>query len=89
MTSKPRDYNTMSETDKAGIDLMKVLEEGILRTIDELDATPGIDKRWLSIGRTHIQEGFSALVRSIAQPTRIEGELEPMLREISSRVSPE
>ncbi len=27
-----------------------------------------VDKRWLSIAKTHFQEGFSALVRSIAQP---------------------
>lgn len=27
-----------------------------------------IDGRWLAIARTHFQEGFSALVRSIAQP---------------------
>lgn len=27
-----------------------------------------IDGRWLSIARTHFEEGFSALVRSVAQP---------------------
>lgn len=28
-----------------------------------------IDKRWLSIGRTDLQKGFMAVVRSIAKPT--------------------
>lgn len=28
-----------------------------------------IDGRWAAIGRTHLQEGFMALVRSVAQPT--------------------
>lgn len=27
------------------------------------------DKRWLAIGRTHLQEGFMAVIRSIAKPT--------------------
>lgn len=28
----------------------------------------GVDKRWANIARTHFEEGFSALVRSIAKP---------------------
>lgn len=27
------------------------------------------DQRWVSIGATHLQEGFMALVRSVAKPT--------------------
>ena len=27
------------------------------------------DKRWAAIGRTHLQEGFMAAIRSIAKPT--------------------
>lgn len=27
------------------------------------------DQRWVAIGRTHLQEGFMALTRSIAKPT--------------------
>ena len=27
------------------------------------------DKRWLSIGKTHLQQGFMAVIRSIAKPT--------------------
>lgn len=27
------------------------------------------DQRWVSIGATHLQEGFMALTRSIAKPT--------------------
>jgi hypothetical protein len=26
------------------------------------------DQRWVSIGKTHLQEGFMALVRSVAKP---------------------
>jgi len=33
------------------------------------DGTTKPDGRWYSIGRTHLQEGFMALVRSVAKPT--------------------
>jgi len=28
-----------------------------------------IDGRWVAIGKTHLQEGFMALTRAVAQPT--------------------
>lgn len=31
-------------------------------------ALDGIDQRWANIARTHFEEGFSALVRSVAKP---------------------
>lgn len=30
--------------------------------------TDGVDRRWLAVAKTHFEEGFSALVRSIARP---------------------
>lgn len=36
---------------------------------DDLAAGPPLDQRWVSIGATHLQEGFMALTRGIAQPT--------------------
>lgn len=30
---------------------------------------PQLDQRWISIGATHLQEGFMAVIRGIAQPT--------------------
>ena len=36
----------------------------------EADASqPALDQRWVSVGATDLQQGFMALVRSIAQPT--------------------
>lgn len=29
---------------------------------------PSLDHRWVNIGQTHLQEGFAALVRAVAQP---------------------
>ncbi len=45
----------------------KAIECGQL--CDKLDTfTTTIDKRWLAIGRTNLQQGFMAVIRSIAKP---------------------
>lgn len=48
----------------------KALEEGVLRVLDALADNPDVDKRWLAIGRTHIEEAFMAINRSIFKPER-------------------
>jgi hypothetical protein len=59
--------------DKAGqVNHNKLMEEEVLRRLDALKAIPGIDGRWLAIGRTHIEEGFMAINRSIFQPGRVQ-----------------
>jgi len=45
---------------------MKSNEVGIL--INELNENIELDKRWIDIGRTDLQKGFMALVRSVAKP---------------------
>ena len=49
------------------------IEEHVLRLLDELaeDATLAPDRRWLSIGRTAIEQGFMAVNRSISKPERV------------------
>lgn len=49
----------------------KSAEEWVLRLIDEYTADPEVDKRWLAIAKTHIEEGFMAMNRAIFKPTRI------------------
>ena len=36
--------------------------------VDKLFENPDLDKRWISIGKTDLQIGIMALVRSIARP---------------------
>lgn len=48
----------------------KHLEENILRLLDAYAQEEGVDKRWLALGRTHIEQGFMAINRSIFQPAR-------------------
>lgn len=58
---------------QVNIDLVnsnKIAEENILRILD-LMATMEVDKRWLAIGRTAIEQGFMAVNRSVFKPTRV------------------
>lgn len=70
------------ELDQIEIDLTneikaKAAEVGNLcAKLNALSASPGaiiehgaLDGRWVAIGRTHLQEGFMALTRAVAQPT--------------------
>lgn len=50
----------------------KVVEEIVLRNLDDLAEMPGVDKRWLAIGRTLIEQGFMAVNRAVFKPGRIE-----------------
>lgn len=67
-------YRTLTKDQLKMMSHNKPLEEIVLRQIDKHVREHGskeIDQRWVSVARTHIQEGFMALGRSIAQPERI------------------
>lgn len=49
----------------------KATEELILRRLDQLAGVEGVDKRWLAIGRTQIEQGFMAVNRAIFKPGRV------------------
>lgn len=54
------------------IDLMnecKALASQCGEMIAKLRSAQGLDQRWVSIGATHLQEGWMATIRGIAQPT--------------------
>jgi hypothetical protein len=54
------------------IDLMnevKRLASECGNLVANLRSVAELDQRWLSIGATELQQGFMALVRSIAKPT--------------------
>lgn len=73
---KIKGYRDLSQEE---IDLMnegKKLAEKVGEFIEKLnkadfattsDQAP--DKRWVSIGSTHLQQGFMAVIRGIAKPT--------------------
>ena len=49
----------------------KEAEEQVLRILDGLAARQEVDKRWLAIGRTAIENGFMAVNRAVFQPGRV------------------
>lgn len=63
---KPQDQHSVDLVNKN-----KLVEEQVLRILDDLTKEEGIDNRWLAIGRTHLEQAFMAINRSIFKPNRI------------------
>lgn len=67
----PKGYRQMSEDDLALVNEIKEHGEAIRDLIDRCDvhSHAGPDaKRWVSIARTHFQQGYMALCRSVTRP---------------------
>ncbi|MGY4333160.1 hypothetical protein ACVWWG_007577 [Bradyrhizobium sp. LB7.2] len=64
-------YQPQSDAKVSAVNVNKRLEEEVLRRIDALEQTPGIDRRWLAIGRTQLEQAFMAINRAVFQPSRI------------------
>lgn len=62
-------YRDLSAEEIALMNEAKVMANEVGALVDKIAATPGIDGRWVSIGKTDLQKGFMALIRGIAQPT--------------------
>jgi hypothetical protein len=64
-------YNPQSKANVALVNANKTLEEMVLRQLDKMKERDEVDGRWLSIGRTHIEQGFMAVNRSVFRPQRV------------------
>lgn len=66
-------YRAQSPEAIATVNALKEMEEHALRLLDEVaaDQQLRIDRRWYSIGRTHIEQGFMAVNRSVFKPERV------------------
>lgn len=64
-------YAHQSPANRDLVNATKAMEERVLRFLDDLATCPGVDGRWFAIGRTHIEQGFMAIVRGAANPKRI------------------
>lgn len=72
MENQHREIKGYRELTQAEIDSMneiKVLGAQIGELVTKLENQEGLDKRWVAIGKTEIQQGLMALTRSVAQPT--------------------
>ena len=67
-------YQPQSGSAVEQVNINKVHEEKLLRRMDEIAAMYRLnaDTRWFSIARTHFEQGFMALNRSIFKPGRVE-----------------
>lgn len=68
-------YSTPTVDTAKVVNRNKILEEMVLRMLDEHFKDATYDGRWLAIAKTHFQEGFMAMNRAVFQPKRIEGDL--------------
>lgn len=64
-------YRPQSQQNVDLVNVNKEMEERTLRGLDLLAEFPGVDRRWLAIGRTHIEQGWMAVNRAIFQPARV------------------
>jgi len=60
----PSEIGAMNDI-KAAAEKIGVLVEGMASVAGSV----GYDARWISIARTHLQQGFMALTRAVAKPT--------------------
>jgi len=63
-------YTDQPDHNVIAVNNNKQIEEKILRLLDSMATHNGVDKRWLAVGRTHIEQGFMAINRAIFQPQR-------------------
>lgn len=66
-------YQPISDAKLAMVNENKTAEARILAKLDEMPLIADVDTRWLNIARTHIEQGFMALNRSILRPQRVKG----------------
>lgn len=64
-------YKPQSADAVAAVTQAKMMEERVLRMLDQLAAVPGVDPRWFAIGRTEIEKGLMAINRAVFKPGRV------------------
>lgn len=62
-------YRKLSEEELRLANEVKTMGSYVELLIDRLAARPDIDKRWVAIARTELQQGFMALTRAVTKPT--------------------
>ncbi|WP_068086778.1 DUF7681 family protein [Polycladidibacter stylochi] len=71
MDNQHRKIKGYRELSQAEIDLMneiKLKGKEIGDLVEKLSVADEIDKRWLAIGETNLQQGLMALTRSVTKP---------------------
>lgn len=66
---KIKGYRDLSQDEIDFMNEGKELAERVRIYTEKVGELSEVDKRWLSIGVTSLQQGFMAVIRSIAKPT--------------------
>ncbi len=61
-------YRDLDQTEIDAMNAVKAVERDFALVWKTLGSVPGVDRRWLAVARTHIEEGCSAAVRAVARP---------------------
>ncbi len=62
-------YRDLTQGEIDAMNKVKAMGVELGKMIDGMVVTPGLDQRWVSIAKTHFQQGIMAAVRAVAQPT--------------------
>lgn len=62
-------YRDLSELEIDLMNQVKELGKDMGNLVELLQCESTLDQRWISIGKTQLQQGLMALTRAIAQPT--------------------
>ena len=70
MENQHRHIKGYRELSEAEIEIMNRIKEKGAEVGELLEwlSVADVDGRWVSIGRTHLQQGFMALTRAVAKP---------------------
>jgi hypothetical protein len=62
-------YRDLSQDEIDAMNAIKEKGEEVGTLVEALFSSPSdLDRRWVAIGQTHLQQGFMALVRAVARP---------------------
>lgn len=59
---------TQSAENVKAVNLLKSAERTYAEAWRQVSALPNVDKRWMAVAKTHIQEGTMAASRAVFQP---------------------
>lgn len=71
MENQHRKIKGYKELTQDNIDLMNKIKEHaavIGELVESLQSKDNLDQRWVSIGKTELQQGFMALTRGVTKP---------------------
>jgi hypothetical protein len=61
-------YRELSQDEIDAMNAVKSMAKDVGEMIEIMEKNEGLDQRWVAIAKKHLQQGFMAATRAIAQP---------------------